>query len=284
MPVTAREASIHTGVTVAEYFRDMGHDAVVIADSTSRWAEALREFASRSGALPAEDGYPAYLASALAAFYERAGAVITLGGARASVTIIGAVSPPGGDLTEPVTAQTERFVRSVWSLDRGLAYARHYPAVSWAGSFSRDAEPLAAWHVRAGDPGWAGRRGDVIALLAEADRLTSIAELVGVETMPGPERVTLLGGRLLREGVLQQSALSAHDAFCPAGKAAALVDLVLAVIRCCEDKVARGVAPATVERFDFSPVLRAREEVPPDDAAGLGRLRDDVLARLEALA
>jgi V/A-type H+-transporting ATPase subunit A len=284
MPMMAREASIYTGVTVAEYFRDMGHDTVVIADSTSRWAEALREFASRSGALPAEDGYPAYLASALAAFYERAGAVTTLAGERGSVTIIGAVSPPGGDLTEPVTAQTERFVRSLWSLDRGLAYARHYPAVSWAGSFSRDAEPLAAWHVRSGDPAWAGRRADVIALLAEADRLSSIAELVGVETMPGHERVVLLGGRLLREGVLQQSALSAHDAFCSAGKAAALVDLVVAVIRCCEDMVTRGVAAATVERFDFSPVLRAREEVPPDDAEGLGRLRTTVLARLEALA
>ena len=143
MPMMAREASIYTGVTVAEYFRDMGYDAVVIADSTSRWAEALREFASRSGALPAEEGYPAGLASALAAFYERAGRVVTLGGAEASVTIIGAVSPPGGDITEPVTAHTERFVRGLWSLDRDLAYARHYPAVGWSGSFARDAEGLA---------------------------------------------------------------------------------------------------------------------------------------------
>ena len=132
MPMMAREASVYTGMTVAEYFRDMGLHAVVIADSTSRWAEALREFASRSGALPAEEGYPASLASALAAFYERAGQVETLGGLRGSVTVIGAVSPPGGDVTEPVTANTERFVRSLWSLDRDLAYARHYPAVSWA--------------------------------------------------------------------------------------------------------------------------------------------------------
>ena len=142
MPMMAREASIYTGVTVAEFFRDMGYDAVVIADSTSRWAEALREFASRSGALPAEEGYPASLPSALAAFYERGGRVTTLGGRRASVTIIGAVSPPGGDTTEPVTAHTQRFVRGVWALDRDLAYARHYPAVAWAGSFSRDADAL----------------------------------------------------------------------------------------------------------------------------------------------
>ena len=124
---------------MAEYFRDMGHDAVVIADSTSRWAEALREFASRAGALPSEEGYPASLPSALAAFYERAGRVTTLGGESSSVTVIGAVSPPGGDTTEPVTAHTQRFVRVVWGLDRELAYARHYPAVAWAGSFSRDA-------------------------------------------------------------------------------------------------------------------------------------------------
>ncbi len=158
MPMMAREASIHTGATVAEYFRDMGYDVVVIADSTSRWAEALREFASRTGALPAEEGYPAGLASAIAAFYERAGAVTTLGGRRGSVTVIGAVSPPGGDLTEPVTAHTERFVRCVWSLDRDLAYARHYPAISWAGSFSRDAQAVGARHASTGDTAWTGRR------------------------------------------------------------------------------------------------------------------------------
>ena len=158
MPMMAREASIYTGMTVAEYFRDMGYDAVVIADSTSRWAEALREFASRSGELPAEEGYPANLASALAAFYERAGSVITLGGHRGSVTVIGAVSPPGGDLSEPVTAQTERFVRCRWTLDRDLAYSRHYPAVSWSGSFSRDVEALAMASERAGDTGWSAQR------------------------------------------------------------------------------------------------------------------------------
>jgi V/A-type H+-transporting ATPase subunit A len=282
MPMMAREASIYTGVTVAEYYRDMGHDAVVIADSTSRWAEALREFASRSGALPAEEGYPAELASALAAFYERAGCVTTLGGRQGSVTVLGAVSPPGGDLTEPVTAHTERFVRCRWTLDRDLAYARHYPAVSWAGSFSRDADPLGAWQVRHGDPAWAGRRARVGALLAQADRLDAVADVVGAGTLPGHERMVLLGGRLVREGVLQQSALSPRDAFCSAEKAAALVDAVLAVVDRCDALVAAGTPAATVEELDFSPLLRAREEVGPADVAGVVRHRDAMLARLEA--
>ena len=155
MPVMAREASVYTGMTVAEYYRDMGYDTVLLADSTSRWAEALREFSSRSGELPAEEGYPAGLASALAAFYERAGGVRTLGGREGSVTVIGAVSPPGGDMTEPVTAHTDRFVRCLWSLDRDLAYARHYPAVTWHRSFSRDVEVVNAWHSAAGRPAWA---------------------------------------------------------------------------------------------------------------------------------
>jgi V/A-type H+-transporting ATPase subunit A len=198
MPVLAREASIYTGVTVAELYRDMGYDAVLIADSTSRWAEALREVASRTGELPAEEGYPAGLASAMAAFYERAGHVVTLGGRRGSVTIIGAVSPPGGDMTEPVTAHTQRFVSSVWMLDRDLAYARHYPAVAWSGSFSRDAGALGVWHAREGDPAWAHRRERVSALLSDADRLGALADLVGIGAMPGAERVVMLAGRLLR--------------------------------------------------------------------------------------
>ncbi|HEY1322920.1 MAG TPA: V-type ATP synthase subunit A, partial [Streptosporangiaceae bacterium] len=147
MPMMAREASIYSAATVAEHFRDMGLDTVIVADSTSRWAEALREFASRSGELPAEEGYPASLSSALAAFYERSGRVVTSEGREGSVTIIGAVSPAGGDMTEPVTTYTQRFVRSLWTLDRDLAYARHYPAVSWSGSFSRDVAAIAAWHA-----------------------------------------------------------------------------------------------------------------------------------------
>jgi V/A-type H+-transporting ATPase subunit A len=281
MPIMAREASIYTGVTVAEYYRDMGHHAVVIADSTSRWAEALREFASRTGALPAEEGYPAGLASALAAFYERAGRVETAGGRDGSVTIIGAVSPPGGDMTEPVTAHTQRFVRSLWTLDRDLAYARHYPAVGWTGSYFRDVDAVGAWHAAHGDPGWAARRGRVVSLLAEADRLAALAEVVGAAALPGHERVTLLGGRLLREAVLQQSALSTNDAYCSAGKAAALVDVVFAVLERCEELVAGGLPATAIEEADFSALIRAREETGSDDVEAVRARLGTVLAALE---
>jgi V/A-type H+-transporting ATPase subunit A len=281
MPIMAREASIYTGVTVAEYYRDMGYDAVVIADSTSRWAEALREFASRTGALPAEEGYPAGLASALAAFYERAGRVAGLGGLDGSVTIIGAVSPPGGDLTEPVTAHTQRFVRTLWTLDRDLAYARHYPAVSWAGSYCRDTDVVGRWYAGNGDAGWAARGARMVTVLAEADRLAALADLVGTAALPGPERIALLAGRLVREAVLQQNALSPNDAYCPPVKSAALADLVLDVVARCADLVAAGQPPDEIEDLDFAAVIRAREETGPTDTDGVRRRRDDALLALE---
>ncbi len=283
MPMMARELSIYTGVAVAEYFRDMGHDAVVIADSTSRWAEALREFANRRGDLPAEEGFPADLASELAAFYERAGRVTTLGGDDASVTVIGAVSPPGGDLSEPVTTITQRFVRAMWTLDRDLAYARHYPAVHWSGSFARDAHGLARWQTVQGDPEWASRRATALEILAEADRLGSLAEVIGVNSLPGRERVVVLGGRLLRESVLAQNALSRNDATCSDRKGAALLDLVLDVIDACHDAIDRGATATSVERVDFGPVIRAAQDVGPADAEAVGAIRErmlDVLRRL----
>ena len=281
MPMMAREASIYTAATVAEHFRDMGLDAVIIADSTSRWAEALREFASRSGELPAEEGYPASLPSALAAFYERAGRVISIGGREGSVTIIGAVSPAGGDMTEPVTTYTQRFVRCLWTLDRDLAYARHYPAVSWSGSFSRDDAAIAAWYAGQGDAAWADRKSRLAALLAEAGRLGSLAELMGASALPARERVTILAGRLIREGVLQQSALSATDASCDGARAAALAGAVLAVAGRCQALAADGVHPDLLEEQDFSPILRAREEAATPDAVA-GR-EHAMLAELDEL-
>jgi len=281
MPMMAREASIYSAASVAEHFRDMGLDVVVLADSTSRWAEALREFASRNGELPAEEGYPASLSSALAAFYERAGRVVTTGGREGSVTIIGAVSPAGGDMTEPVTVYTQRFVRSLWSLDRDLAYARHYPAISWAGSFARDVATVAAWHARAGDRGWADRRARLAVLLAEADRLGSLAELMGVAALPPRERATILAGRLIREGLLQQNALSPADACCDPVRAAALSDAILAVTERCQQLADLSVPPAELEELDFSPVLRAREEALTPDAVAARKLA--MLARLDDL-
>ncbi len=283
MPVMARELSIYTGITVAEFYRDLGFDTVVIADSTSRWAEALRESASRTGALPVEEGYPAELPSQLAAFYERAGRFRTLGGREASVSIIASVSPPGGDKTEPVTSHTRRFVRTYWSLDRDLAAARHYPSVSWRDSFARDASGLGAWHTARGDPGWLERRGQAMAILADADRLESIAELIGSASLPDRERVILLTARLLHESVLQQSAVSANDAWCAPPKQAALLDLVLAVHACCLDLVGRGVHAAALEEFDFSDAARARDEVGRDDGAAVVAIRDSILRRLMEL-
>ena len=283
MPVMAREASIYTGMTVAEYYRDMGYDTVLLADSTSRWAEALREFSSRSGELPAEEGYPAGLASAIAAFYERAASVRTLGGMDSSVTVIGAVSPPGGDMTEPVTAHTERYVRCVWSLDRDLAYARHYPAITWRRSFSRDVDAVAAWHGAAGRVRWAADRSRAVALLAEADRLAPIVELVGLAALQAKERMALLAARLVREGVLQQSALSANDASCAAEKQSALLDLVLSVYDRCLSLVDAGVPASAIEECDLTAVTRARDEFPPDDAAGVAQRRDELLEMLSRL-
>ena len=282
MPVMAREASLYTGVTIAEYYRDMGLHSVVIADSTSRWAQALREFASRTGELPAEEGYPARLASALADFYERAGRVVTLGGPEASTTIIGAVSPPGGDTTEPVTSHTQRFVRGFWTLDQDLAGARHYPAVSWRGSFSRDAETLAAWHTAHDDPDWPVHRARLMALLSEADDLESMVQLVGHQALPDHERAVLLAARLVREGILQQNALNERDAYSSPGKNRALVEAVLAVDDRVRDLVADGVPAAIIEEVDLGPLLRARERAGPDDLDAVAAARDDVLADLEA--
>ncbi len=284
MPVIAREVSIHVGVTVAEYFRDMGLATVVIADSTSRWAEALREIASRTGQLPAEEGFPATLASSLAAFYERAGRFRTLSGEEGSVSIMGAVSPPGGDMTEPVTAHTRRFARAVWSLDRDLAYARHYPAVSWRESFTRDAEQIEAWFAEHDDPGWADRRRELLDLLAEADRLSSMAELVGVTTLPDRERVTLLLARLVREGVLQQNALVSNDETSAPAKGRALTEVMVAIRESCLRLLEHNVPASVLEEFDFSPVLRVREEVGPGDAEMVKKAGDRVLKDLEALA
>jgi V/A-type H+/Na+-transporting ATPase subunit A len=283
MPVMAREASVYTGVTVAEYYRDMGLDAVVIADSTSRWAEALRELASRTDELPAEEGYPAGLSSALADFYERAGRFQTLGGRTASVTILGAVSPPGGDLTEPVTSHTRRFVRSVWSLDRDLAYARHYPAVSWRDSSTRDADRLATWRAENGDPGWGERRARALRLLTDADRIESIAQLVGAEALPAQERLTLRTARSLREVVLQQSALLDNDQYSSPAKQRALLELVLDVHDRLTALLARGAAMTTIDSLDLAPALRARYDTPPDGTTQVKQIAEELLRVLDGM-
>lgn len=227
MPVVAREASIYVGVTLAEYYRDQGYDVVMVADSTSRWAEALREVAGRLGQMPVEEGYPAYLASRLAAFYERAGRVETLAGLYGSTTLIGAVSPPGGDFSEPVTSHTKEIVQTFWALSKELADARHYPAVDWTDSFSGYAGQAAKWWAENVDPRWGARRAEALSLLAQADELARIVNLVGPEALSNAQRWALEGAAMIREGVLQQSAFEEVDSFSSPHKQFLLLDLVL---------------------------------------------------------
>ncbi len=227
MPVVAREASIYVGVTMAEYYRDQGYDVVMVADSTSRWAEALREVAGRLGQMPVEEGYPAYLASRLAAFYERAGTVNSLCNKSGSVSLIGAVSPPGGDFSEPVTSHTKEIIRTFWALSKALADARHYPSVSWLESFTDYADRAAEWWAENVDIDWQRRREQALSLLSEADELERIVNLVGPEALSSAQRWVLECSDLLKEAVLQQSALDPIDSYCSPKKQFALLDLML---------------------------------------------------------
>ncbi len=229
MPVVAREASIYVGVTMAEYYRDQGYDVVMVADSTSRWAEALREVGGRLGQMPVEEGYPAYLASRLAAFYERAGAVTTLDGDSGSVSLIGAVSPPGGDFSEPVTSHTKEIIRTFWALSKQLADARHYPSVSWLESFSDYQFRAGEWWAENVDPKWGERREQALSLLSHADELERIVNLVGPEALSSSQRWILESAGLIKEAVLQQSALDEIDSYCSPQKQFALLDLVLLI-------------------------------------------------------
>ncbi len=229
MPVVAREASIYVGVTLAEYFRDQGYDVVMVADSSSRWAEALREVSGRLGQMPVEEGYPAYLGSRLAAFYERAGRVETYAGKLGSVTLIGAVSPPGGDFSEPVTSHTKEIVQTFWALSKELADARHYPSVDWTESFSGYVNTAASWWAENIDPQWQGLRAIALGLLNQAEELARIVNLVGPEALSPLQRWALESAGLIREGILQQSALDEVDSYCSPEKQFALLQLLLSI-------------------------------------------------------
>jgi V/A-type H+-transporting ATPase subunit A len=229
MPVVAREASIYVGITIAEYFRDQGYDVVMVADSTSRWAEALREVAGRLGQMPVEEGYPAYLGSRLAAFYERAGRVETLNGGHGSVTLIGAVSPPGGDFSEPVTSHTKEIIQTFWALSKELADARHYPAVDWLESFSGYVKSAARWWHEHVDPEWEQSRAAALDLLTESEELQRIVNLVGVESLSSEQRWTLESAGLLKEGLLQQAATDEVDSFASPQKQYVLLSALLEI-------------------------------------------------------
>ena len=227
MPVAARESSVFTGITIAEYYRDMGYRVAMLADSTSRWAEALREISGRLGEMPAEEGYPPYLSSRLAAFYERAGRVTTLSGAEGAVTLISAISPPGGDLTEPVTRHTQAYTRSFWTLDKDLAAARFFPAISVQASWGDTPAALEEWWEKNGGAGWSRLRRDALALLGEAQRLEGTARLIGIESLPERQRFVLGAASVLEDGFLQQSALDPREAREEPQRQYALLELIL---------------------------------------------------------
>jgi V/A-type H+-transporting ATPase subunit A len=231
MPVVAREASVYVGITLAEYFRDQGLDVVMVADSTSRWAEALREVAGRLGQMPVEEGYPAYLGSRLAAFYERAGRVETMAGHHGSVTLIGAVSPPGGDFSEPVTSHTKEIIQTFWALSKELADARHYPSVDWLESFSGYIGSAAKWWAENVDPNWERERAEALDLLSASEELQRIVNLVGVEALSSEQRWTLEAAGLIKEGLLQQSAIDEIDSFASPEKQYALLSGLLEIFR-----------------------------------------------------
>ena len=285
MPVAAREASIYTGITLAEYYRDQGYDVALMADSTSRWAEALREISGRLEEMPAEEGFPAYLPSRLAAFYERAGRVRTLAGQTGSITAIGAVSPPGGDFSEPVTQHTQRFTRCFWALDRTLASARHFPAVNWLTSYSFYTDAVAGWWAREVDPGWreAGRKA--MSLLEQEERLQEIVRLVGAEALPDRQRWVLEAARLLKQGFLQQNALDPVDAYTVPAKQCQLLQLLVAIYEQGADLIELGVPVVRLtETLDLARLVRLKEEIPNDDSEKLPAMRAEIEAKLRALA
>jgi V/A-type H+-transporting ATPase subunit A len=268
MPVVAREASIYVGITLAEYFRDMGYDVVMLADSTSRWAEALREVAGRLGQMPVEEGYPAYLASRLAAFYERAGRVETLCCGEGSVSLIGAVSPPGGDFSEPVTSHTKEIIQTFWALSKELADARHYPAIDWVGSFSDHVPNAARWWAANVDGHWEARRKQALNLLSRDAELSRIVNLVGPEALSSAQRWVLEGAALIKEGVLQQSALEANDSFASPQKQFALLDIALTIYEKGAEMVELGVPVQELRDLDIMSRARRLKQAYASDQVG----------------
>ena len=227
MPVAAREASIYTGITLAEYYRDMGYHVAVMADSTSRWAEALREISGRLEEMPAEEGFPAYLPSRLSQFYERAGYVEALNGLEGSVTIIGAVSPQGGDFSEPVTQNTKRFIRCFWALDKSLAYSRHYPAINWNTSYSEYFSELSSWYSQNVDPDFLNYRERIASILLEENQLMEIVKLIGSDVLPDEQKLVIEIARVIRLGFLQQNAYHETDTYVPLKKQCRMMEIIL---------------------------------------------------------
>lgn len=265
MPVAAREVSLYSGITLAEYYRDMGLHVAIMADSTSRWAEALRELSGRMEEMPAEEGYPAYLPTRLAEFYERAGRVNTLCGKEGSVTVIGAVSPAGGDFSEPVTQHTKRFIRCFWALERELANARHYPAIGWIDSYSEYAEEIKEWWDKF-DPQWATVRIKALDLLKKEQRLQQIVRLIGADALPDSDRLVLIVSEMIKNGFLQQNAFDAIDAYSVPQKQLKILLLIMDFYAKALDVVKAGCPLLKVSELSVrNEIVRAKLTVPNDN-------------------
>ena len=263
MPVAAREASIYTGITLAEYYRDMGYHVAIMADSTSRWAEALRELSGRLEEMPAEEGFPAYLASRLSAFYERAGYVENCNGTDGSVTIIGAVSPQGGDFSEPVTQNTKRFVRCFLALDKSLAYARHYPAINWLTSYSEYVGDLSPWYQEHVGEKFVTCRNETLNILTTENRLNEIVKLIGSDVLPDDQKLILEIARVIRLGFLQQNAFHKEDTFVPMAKQLRMMEVILHLYRRCRELVALNMPMALLRESDvFEKLIAIKYDVP----------------------
>ncbi len=281
MPVAAREISIYTGITVAEYYRDMGYRVALMADSTSRWAEALREVSSQMEEMPAEEGFPAYLPTRLAQFYERAGKAETLSGATGSITVIGAVSPPEGDFSEPVTQHTKRFTRCFWALDSDLAHARHYPAISWLDSYSEYIREIRGWWEEH-DREWWDLREEAMSMLQEEQRLQEIVDLVGPDVLPDNQRLILLAADLMKSGFLQQNALHPVDTYCEPEKQLMLFRTLMTFYRRAETIIEQGAPVARIRELDvLDEMRRAKERIENGDTEALRDLLSRVNRQLD---
>ena len=283
MPVAAREASIYTGITLAEYYRDMGYHAAMMADSTSRWAEALREISGRLEEMPDDEGFPAYLPSRLAAFYERAGYVRTLAGAEGSVSVIGAVSPQGNDFSEPVTQNTKRFTRCFWALDKSLAYARHYPAINWNDSYSEYLGDLSEWYYDNVGPDFTACRSRLADLLLQENSLMQIVKLIGSDVLPDDQKLTIEIARVIRVGFLQQNAFHAVDTYVPLEKQLKMMEVILYLYDKCSALVAKQVPVSRLlETGLFDQLVRMKYDIPNDDLSGFDKLRAEIDQKLAA--
>jgi V/A-type H+/Na+-transporting ATPase subunit A len=275
MPVAAREASIYTGVTIAEYYRDMGYDVVLVADSTSRWAEALREMSGRLEEMPAEEGYPSYLASRLAEFYERAGRIRALGSPdrSGSVTIVGAVSPSGADFTEPVTTHTIRFIKTFWALDTRLAYSRHYPSINWMQSYSGYLEDISKWWKENVSPDWYDLRAESYHILQREDTLKEIVRLLGPEALPDEEKLVMEVARMLKIGILQQNSFDKVDTYCSPVKQLKLVRLMVKFYKESQKALKEGKSLADIRALPIiTTLLKAKFEVTDEQISKLDEI------------